>query len=80
MKYSLTFLYSLLLKNGYKVINITQKKDVYEVTIEHPIGGNQWVIKLEPDPEDSVRNVLCQIKSVGNVTIGMTEYGPILIR
>lgn len=80
MKYSLTFLYSLLLKDGYKVTDIKNKKEAYEVTVEHPTSGTQWVINLEPDPDDSVRNVLYQIKCAGNLSIiGNIGSGPIVV-
>jgi hypothetical protein len=67
MKYSLSFLYSLILKDGYKVIQTHMRGNLFELTVEHPNTGVQWVIKLEPEVEDSVQNVMYQIQSKGNI-------------
>lgn len=82
MKYSLTFLYSLLLKDGYKVTDIYLKGEVYEITVTHPDTGVEWVIKLEPRVEDSVQNVLYQLAPLDShfVTPGLCITGPIVVK
>ena len=82
MKYSITFLYSLLLKEGYIVADIKKHKNIYEITVTHPIKNAEWVIKLDEEIEDKVQNVLYQIQSPidSSIQIGQCgKLGPIVV-
>lgn len=80
MKYSLSFLYSLILKEGYIISNVRPTGRGFELTVSHKTKDATWVIVLEPGREDKIRNVLYQLSYVPQTTAEYINIGPIVIK